>query len=656
VIEPDSLTGPRRRRALSDAAVAALLAAAAFAFFCATLPCTLDLRDEGYLYDNIARVARGEVPHRDFTSLYGPGVFAVNVPLFRLFGPEILPVRFSLAALRAAQVALAFLIASRLAPRRFALLAGGLAIAFWGKVIWNLNSPYAASYTIPLGLLALFWLLRGLERDARGSFLAAGLAAGAGILFKQSLGCVITAFLGLAIVAAGLLREAPPQDRGGRGKSALLALFGATGALLVLPFLGQLHALDYALHFLPFHVLLALVALRFARRGSAREALGYALPRALPFGLGVAVFPAAVAGLYAGWGALGALAYQMFVFPSHLQNYALPVELPPPRSLALAAGLVAAVSGGLLLLRGARARGAALLFAGAALLAWPLASVPDLVEVGVLVGLLQNSLPAAIGAAALALLAADLLRRGSAAPGPAPELLVAALFLQLAMAFQIFPRATFNGTLLLGTLTPLLAFLCWRWSGVASADSPPRPARRRAAFALVALLPLGLGAPPALDALARAPGAWSAPEALRVAGARGVAPSRGFYEAEGIAAFAWLLDHLERAAPPGAPLVLLTNEYLIHFLSPRPDLFADAVYTLHLFGWDLLPEHYRERVGAERLLARLEEARDAIVVDKDDFASSNLRRALPDLFHYVDAHFEEEYRVGLYRVLRRRPS
>jgi hypothetical protein len=221
------------------------------------------------------------------------------------------------------------------------------------------------------------------------------------------------------------------------------------------------------------------------------------------------------------------------------------------------------------------------------------------------------------------------------------------------MAFQIYPRALFTGNLVLGILTPLLGFLCWRWSRVAAGATAPPPARRRAAFALVALLPLGLGAQSALDSLAKAPGAWSSPQALRIPGARGVAPVQDFYEKEGIGSFAWLLDHLERAAPAGAPLVLLGNDYLLHFLSPRPDLFADAIYILHLLGWDLLPRHYG---GAEQLVARLAETRDAIVVDKDDFASSNLRRALPELFLYVEEHFEEEYRVGSYRVLRRRDS
>lgn len=654
---PDSVTGtrPKRGAALPDAATAALLAGAAFAWFCATLPRTLDLRDEGYLYDTIARVAQGEVPHRDFASLYGPAVFALNALLFRLFGPEILPVRFSLAALRAAQVALAFLVARRLAPRPVALLAAGLAIAFWGRVTWNLNSPYAASYTIPLGLLALALLLRGLATDSRAAFLAAGLAAGASILFKQSLGCMLTWALGLAILAAGLLREAPPEERRGRGKAALLALWGALGASGVLPFLRQLGPLDYALHLLPLHALMALVGLRFARRGSARTALAFSLPRALRFGLGCAVLPGALAGLYAYWGALGALVYQMFAFPGHLQNYYLPVNLPPPRSLALLAGTAAAIHGGLLLLRGARVTGAALAVAGAALLAWPLATVPDWIELRVLVHLLDNSLPAAVAYAALAVLAAGLARPDPAL-GPPPALLVAALFLQLAMAFQIFPRASFNGTLMLGTLTPLLGFLCWRWSRLAGAGDALPPRRRRAALALVALLPLGLGAPVLLDGWDKAAGAWTAPWALRVAGARGVAPWQSFYEKQGIASVEWLLDHLERATPPAAPLVLLTNEYLIHFLSPRQDLFADAVYSLHLFGWGMLPESYREQACVRCLVERLAQSRDAIVVDKDDFASSNLRSALPELFRYVDANFEEEYRVGLYRVLRRRAS
>ena len=52
--------------------------------------------------------------------------------------------------------------------------------------------------------------------------------------------------------------------------------------------------------------------------------------------------------------------------------------------------------------------------------------------------------------------------------------LVAALFFQEMMSFQIFPRGGYNITLMLGTLAPIVAYLSYRWYSVAAGDAPPK--------------------------------------------------------------------------------------------------------------------------------------------------------------------------------------
>ena len=64
---------------------------------------------------------------------------------------------------------------------------------------------------------------------------------------------------------------------------------------------------------------------------------------------------------------------------------------------------------------------------------------------------------------------------------------------------------------------------------------------------------------------------------------------------------------------------------------------------------------YKERMPEEVLIARLAGTPALVLLDKDDFASANLRRHYPGLFQYVAEHFQIEYRVGSYRVLRKKP-
>ena len=649
----------RRRRRIGDLEIAALLFVLAAAYFSLTLGRTFDLRDEGYIYYNVKRVAEGALPHRDFVCLYGPGVYLLSALAYRASGEEIMGVRVLIAALRAGAVVLVFLIARHLVPRSFALIGAALATAWWGKVIWNLNTPYAALYTIPLGLGALLLLLRGVERDARRLYALAGLTAGLGVLFKQSLGLVVGYGLMLAIAAGSMLRAtqagpARPRERDPL-RCALLVLWALAGAALVAPFTRQMSAFDYALHFLPLHALMALLAYPFARRGEGRAALAHAWPRLLAFAGGFSTPPLLLVLLYASWGAADELLYEMFVFPSHLQHYYLSVVPPPPTSWAVLLCVVTGVSGALLSLRRHWIAAVPLLALAGGLAAVVASQVPNSLELGVHVTLLSGVLPACVAYTGLALLSPNFLRR-SASPAT-EQLLIGAvpcLFFQLMMNFQIFPRATYNVTLMLGALAPLLALALQRWTHLAGASLSPT--RARIATALVALLPLALAFHTVADNLDKRTIDEAAHTDLAFAGTAGIRVAEKLYEIEEIAAFEWAIDYIDRTSSPDTPIALLTNEFMLHVVSRRPDLFPEFTYYLFLFGWDLLPDAYTERMPEEVLIERLARSPDPIVLDKDDDASLSLRHHYPGLFRYIEGHFRVEYRVGSYSVLRKNPS
>ncbi len=631
-----------------------LVFAGALAWFDRSLHLTFDVRDEGYLYYNVARVARGELPYRDFSDAYGPLLHAANAPVYRWSGGEILAVRRQLALLRAGAVVAVYAIARILVPRPHALAAALLATAYYGRVLWSLNTPYAALYTVPVALGALWLALRGMARGANAWLFAAGLASGACALFKQSLGLACGYGVALALAASGLLRESP--GGAGRGRAAWLCLWALAAAAIAVPFAAGLTVRDYALHFLPLHALLAVIALRFARRGDPREALRTALPRLAAYGAGLALPLAATAAFYAHRGALGALVDLMFVLPLRLQNYSMPVELPSPERAALLLAGLAASAAGVLALRGARIAALAAA-ATAALLAvaarGELGSAQQLLFAadgfnGVLIALTTT--------AGTVLVALRLLPRGAPPAGPRTLATVSVLLVQAMLAFQIFPRGGLNTALALGALAPILALLIERAGAAARRPGARRPRLRAGlAFASGAAIPAFLVSHLVAQVLAAPPASALEESDLRLPATRGIRVPPAEFQRDGLRAVEWLVDHLHSLAPADAPVLLIANEPMLLVLSGRRSLAPEHMLQLFLIGWDLWPSEPRDPQLQETLLERLAASPETLIIERDDASSIRMRRYFPELDRSLDADYAVEYRVGPYRVLRRKP-
>src|SRR5262245_48282692 len=175
----------RRRRTLRALELAALFALAA-GYFALGAPLTLEWTDEGQIVYPSWRVAQGAMPYRDFHHVYGPSLFYLNGALLRLFDADLAVVRASLVALRAAIAVLAYVLASRLATRPWALAAWLLTVAVFGAPWWIFNTPYANHYALACtcaGLLA-YLAAPGTPRGAGWAGLCVGVAA----TFKQTNG------------------------------------------------------------------------------------------------------------------------------------------------------------------------------------------------------------------------------------------------------------------------------------------------------------------------------------------------------------------------------------------------------------------------------------------------------------------------------------
>jgi len=645
-----------------DFVTALVLFALALAYFSLTARRTLDLRDEGYLMSRTVETAAGAVPRRDFSDVYGPGVFALTGAALLLGGGEIVAVRALVAVFKALAVVFGFLIARTFAPPWAAIGSALLGIAYWGRLAANLNTPYGALFTLPLAAAALWSLIRATQSGSPRGFLAAGLIAGVTILFKQSLGLMLAYGMALSIVAVAMCRVARPARRDGPARPAsaraALALFLVAGALPLVPAFPYLSARDYAVHFLPFQALVLGVSFVAWRRGGP-PLLGAAMRRELaPFALGALAAPLLTVGLYAIWGSTGALFRDMFALPMSLENYYTAVALPPLSlavsflgMLLLATALLCALGARLRLAGGLSLVGALVLAAGRFGVATDL---PRLYTREILVWRAPFALEGVLlpGLSILGMaLAVAMARRREAAPLPLAALLPL-FFTQALLCFEVFPRAGHNLWILHGALAPLFAWVLY--AGVALAvprdGHPAVRLRRAAAVAVAVLVPLWLVGPIVRTVLRPVEANRRAPALPRAHGlSLGLRQIIDLH----IDDLERLVRFLDRAEPPDAPLLVLTNEAVVPLFSGRRNLFEHRAYALFLAGWGMLPRDQRLALDSARTLDVLRRTPDLLVVHQQDATARNLRRALPGIREYVEANFEVVARFGVYRVLRR---
>lgn len=139
----------------------------------------VNLVDSGYLFNSAHRILHGEAPGRDSYHFYPPGSFYLFAAFFSFFGQSMATGRTVLAILEGMEATLAWWCASRLVPRKWALLASLGILVCPGprhKVFYGLGA-FAV-------LLTLDWATDLGKR--RGWFLY-GVLLGLTVLFRQDI-------------------------------------------------------------------------------------------------------------------------------------------------------------------------------------------------------------------------------------------------------------------------------------------------------------------------------------------------------------------------------------------------------------------------------------------------------------------------------------
>jgi len=184
------------------------------------------------------RVLDGEVPYRDFWSMYAPGQFYATAGVLALCGKQVLAPALVACALKALCCALAYLSAVRLGARRLTALLVAVVLAAAEFEI----APELSSY--PPALACVLGALYAVARVQPAPLLA-GALLGAAALFKHDVAAYATLALATGLALAPRLGAGERGERAQGLRAALQLATMAAGVVAVLALgLGALAGRD----------------------------------------------------------------------------------------------------------------------------------------------------------------------------------------------------------------------------------------------------------------------------------------------------------------------------------------------------------------------------------------------------------------------------
>lgn len=188
---------PERRgwRAAVAGASVVIVAAGWFAWRLDAGP--LSVTGQGLACEGAQRVLEGEVPYRDFWTLYAPGSFYLLAGLFGVFGSSMMVARIAGAVLMATAVFVVYGLARRLVPAWMACVTAIVSAI----VLRGMAAEYGTYPTVLPCILAAWWCAtQSFEKGSNRWLFAAGACASAAMLFKHDVGAYAALSIGLTLL------------------------------------------------------------------------------------------------------------------------------------------------------------------------------------------------------------------------------------------------------------------------------------------------------------------------------------------------------------------------------------------------------------------------------------------------------------------------
>ena len=207
------------------------VAAAGLAYLAACVRGPVNVHDEGYSAYCAGRMAAGDLPFRDFYTIYSPGAFYLEAGVFWLLGTKLIFLRGLDLCVRAALVLAAGLGARAAGAGRWAALPMALACLYLGPMGFF---GYALLPGLVLALLSVLSWARHLDQGRPAWAAASGALAGLAAVCRQDLGF----YIGAAVFAgSAVMLWLEPEGRGRR--LAGLGVFAAAAAATAAAALAQ---------------------------------------------------------------------------------------------------------------------------------------------------------------------------------------------------------------------------------------------------------------------------------------------------------------------------------------------------------------------------------------------------------------------------------
>jgi hypothetical protein len=165
-----------------------LLLLLSFIFFLINFNDPLNNYDEGITVYGAYRVLNGEVPYRDFWTLYAPGQFYILAGLFKVFGASILVERLWDTFVRSILSIIVFLIVRKLTSQTIAIFswfATVLWLSFFGCYGYN---AFPSLFLILVSVFSLISFLFSSKGQLFIWIIVSGLSVGIATLFRHDLG------------------------------------------------------------------------------------------------------------------------------------------------------------------------------------------------------------------------------------------------------------------------------------------------------------------------------------------------------------------------------------------------------------------------------------------------------------------------------------
>ncbi len=191
--------------------------------------------DEGVAVYGAERVMHGQMPYRDFWTMYAPGQYYLTAILFKLCGPSLMAERICTTVTLIVLCLLIYAILRQTVTRPFACVGMALT-AIWLGGVKFFGSPMPTALALSMASALLF--VRFLHTLRLRPLLISGVLAGASTLFRHDIGVYSFAAASMMVILLALKRRAESPNRAAEFPKSpwlLLAVLIGGYVLVVLP-------------------------------------------------------------------------------------------------------------------------------------------------------------------------------------------------------------------------------------------------------------------------------------------------------------------------------------------------------------------------------------------------------------------------------------